>query len=244
MEQERQPKTVVYLSGRITGLPITYVREFFEQAEKHYTSEGYKVLNPLRNGLTEGTTWEQHMAKDIIMLQRADIIALLPGWRNSTGAQLEHEIAKVMNMGVMYYEPTEKIFIGIEIIDLPEFADTDFRSRVAKMENLTPELVNILSMDKFSVVRWAIAKRPDLTAEQVERLSKDEVWDVRWEIAIRPDLTPEQVDRLSKDEHWGVRWETAERADLTPEQVERLSKDEDRDVRWAITSNKIKRSTK
>ena len=218
MKQERRPKTVVYLSGRITGLPITYVRQFFERAEEHYTSEGYKVLNPLRNGLTEDNTWEQHMAKDIIMLQRADIIALLPGWEKSKGARLEHEVAKVMNMGVMHYEPTGKLFIGIEIMDLPEFEDTEFRRRVAKMGCLTPELVNLFSEDEDWIVRRIISQHPDLSSEQVDRLSRDEDRDVRAGVAHRHDLTAEQIERLSNDK--------------------------DEYVRWTIASNKIKRGTK
>lgn len=218
MKQERQPKTVVYLSGRITGLPMTYVRDLFQRAEEHYTSEGYKVLTPLRNGLTETATWEQHMAKDIIMLQRADIIALLPGWEKSTGARLEHEIAKVMNMGVMHYEPEEKVRIGIEVMDNPEFVKSEFRYEIAKMENLTPGLVNILSKDESCVVRWTIAERDELDAEQ--------------------------IDRLTKDEDWHVRWTIAQRSDLTAEQIERLLHDEDVCVREVSTLNAIKRSTK
>ena len=205
MKQERQPKTVVYLSGRITGLPMTYVRALFQQAEEHFTSEGYKVLTPLRNGLTEDDSWEKHMAKDIIMLQRADIIALLPGWVKSRGARLEYEIAKEMNITPTPYIPASLPLIGTEITTLPEYADPKFRYKIAGFENLTPQLIDTLSRDEDGEVRLEIANRDNLTAEQIERLSKDKDEYVRWVIATRPDLTAEQIDRLSQDENRRVR---------------------------------------
>lgn len=92
----------VYLSGQISGLPYETARAIFAMVEETYKAEGYEVLNPTNNGLNPDAEWTEHMIVDIKMMLDADIVVMLPGWRESKGATLEHHIATNLKMSVFY----------------------------------------------------------------------------------------------------------------------------------------------
>lgn len=85
MGNTNKPRGVVYLSGPITGVPNYW--EAFEKAEDYLTSLGWAVLSPAKH--PQGLTNEQYMRIDFAMIDVADVVLLLPGWLNSTGACLE-----------------------------------------------------------------------------------------------------------------------------------------------------------
>jgi Domain of unknown function (DUF4406) len=90
----------LYISGPMTGLP-QYNRAAFMAAERALALGGYGTVNPVHNGQPETAAWAQHMRADIALLVgEADAIALLPGWQNSRGAQLEIHIAQALGMPV------------------------------------------------------------------------------------------------------------------------------------------------
>lgn len=84
----------VYISGRISGLPMSEVKEKFDNAADLLDSLDLQPVNPLNNGLQEGATWAQHMGKDIEMLLECDGILMLDNWKQSKGADIERAIAK------------------------------------------------------------------------------------------------------------------------------------------------------
>lgn len=89
----------VYLSGPMTGLPEYNYPAFNAVAEK-LRAQGYKVCNPADHGVVEGAVWADYLRADLAQLAMCETIHLLPGWWNSTGAQLELHIAQKLGMKV------------------------------------------------------------------------------------------------------------------------------------------------
>ena len=99
-------KTVLYLSGAMTGKPDLNFPAF-HAAAADLRARGFDVINPaeLDAADTSPMTWEQYLRRDIRHLMGADRIALLPGWEHSRGAKLELHIATALGMSAMFLEP-------------------------------------------------------------------------------------------------------------------------------------------
>ncbi len=94
----------IYISGRISGLPIGEVIAKFKEAEQKIRHFGFEPVNPFDNGLPLEAEWADQMGRDIAMLLRADSIYMLPDWRESRGATIEYLIARQMHMKVFLAE--------------------------------------------------------------------------------------------------------------------------------------------
>ena len=92
----------IYLSGKISGTDLDYVRRLFDKVATTLRALGHEVTNPLCNGLSEAAPWEEHIAKDIINLIDCEGIYMLQGWEDSQGARIEHAVAKEIGLKVMY----------------------------------------------------------------------------------------------------------------------------------------------
>lgn len=96
----------IYLSGRISGLPLDFARESFSEAAKRIR-ERYpdaQVWNPMTfNHFEEGKPWQSYMQMCLAILERCDTIVLLPDWRESNGAQCEYYYARGMNLQIIHY---------------------------------------------------------------------------------------------------------------------------------------------
>jgi len=102
-------KRRIYLSGGMSGVErADYVRRFGE-AERILRRHGYGCINPCRVWacrwpciymamewvLGKRLAYAAVLAYDLILLMtRADGIAMLPGWRASRGAQIENYVAR------------------------------------------------------------------------------------------------------------------------------------------------------
>lgn len=75
----------IYIAGKITGDP-GYLDKFREEAEK-LEGMGHIVLNPAE--LPEGMSKAEYMRICLAMIDCADSVFLLPGWKGSPGARLE-----------------------------------------------------------------------------------------------------------------------------------------------------------
>ena len=51
----------IYISGRISGLPIEEVAAKFDETETKLKAQGYEVINPLKNGIPATASWEAHI---------------------------------------------------------------------------------------------------------------------------------------------------------------------------------------
>jgi hypothetical protein len=83
----------------MTGLP-DYNRPAFFEAERQLIAAGYEVINPARNGLPVNAAKSAHMKRDLEMLLTADAVALLPGWMDSHGANLERNVAYAIGLDI------------------------------------------------------------------------------------------------------------------------------------------------
>lgn len=89
----------LYLAGPITGVPD--YKERFAEAERDF-SEHYDVINPAR--ILEGVDDRDCLPLCLRLIDRADSVVLLPGWRSSMGAVTEALYAIRQGKSVTAYE--------------------------------------------------------------------------------------------------------------------------------------------
>lgn len=94
----------IYISGKITGLPIEEAKQRFDDAENLLMALNtfQEVVNPMKNGLPETATWKQHIIHDISMLLECDAIFMTDNWIDSKGARIEYFIASEMGMKIFF----------------------------------------------------------------------------------------------------------------------------------------------
>ncbi len=92
----------IYISGKITGLPLSEVRQRFADTAAFLDAIGFEAVNPLTNGLDESADWKEHMVADIRMLLDCEAIYMMDNWIESRGASIEYDIANRLNMDVWF----------------------------------------------------------------------------------------------------------------------------------------------
>lgn len=92
----------IYISGKITGLPLSEVRQRFAETAAFLDEIGFEAVNPLKNGLDESADWKEHMVADIRMLLDCDAIYMMDNWMQSRGALIEYDIANRLDMDVWF----------------------------------------------------------------------------------------------------------------------------------------------
>lgn len=93
----------VYIAGPMTGLPNLNFPAF-NAAAIEYRRKGCFVLNPAEICPDNLASWDECIRKDLAALLTCDAVVMLPGWRNSKGATLEHTIAESLGMTITYRE--------------------------------------------------------------------------------------------------------------------------------------------
>jgi hypothetical protein len=89
----------VYLSGPMSGIEDSNFPAFHTAAAA-LRADGFEVVSPAE--IQEAGTWELCLRADIRELCTCDAIALMPGWENSKGANLELHLAHRLGMEVMH----------------------------------------------------------------------------------------------------------------------------------------------
>lgn len=97
----------IYISGKITGLPLDITKRKFDLMEERLKAQGLEVENPFNNELPSGSTWEQYMLSGIKKLFTCDAILMQDGWQTSKGACIEYDIANRLGL-VVIFETTMK----------------------------------------------------------------------------------------------------------------------------------------
>ncbi len=90
----------IYLAGPMSGYVECNFPAFHAEAAR-LRSLGHDVVNPAELNAGPPKPWAECMRVDLRELLTCDAIALLPGWRQSTGATLEHHVATALGMPAM-----------------------------------------------------------------------------------------------------------------------------------------------
>jgi len=90
---------IVYIAGKMTGLPDLGKAQFDAAAER-LRSQGHIVLNPAE--LPAGMPRARYMPLCLAMLGAADAIYMLAGWQDSPGAMIEHSYAAYQGKRRLY----------------------------------------------------------------------------------------------------------------------------------------------
>lgn len=91
----------IYISGKITGLPVQEAIAKFRSAAEKIRRFGFEPVSPFDNGLPLEADWAEHIGKDISLLLRCDAIYLLDDYEKSEGARIELCIALHRRMPVL-----------------------------------------------------------------------------------------------------------------------------------------------
>lgn len=94
----------IYISGKITGLPIEEVIAKFRAVEVKIRRFGFEPVSPLSNGLPLEAEWADQMGEDIKLLLKSDAIYMMADWQQSEGATLEYLIARQQRMRIFKAE--------------------------------------------------------------------------------------------------------------------------------------------
>jgi hypothetical protein len=96
----------LYIAGKITGLHPSIAADWFEKAGRYLEGLGHEALDPMKLvDQAEGRCYEDYLLEALeIVLCRADALYMLPNWRDSLGARIEHAIAVEKGMPIFYAE--------------------------------------------------------------------------------------------------------------------------------------------
>ncbi len=101
----------IYIAGPMRGIKDLNRNEF-NRAEEALNVKGiYKVINPCTSDIDSGLTDEELetpkglrivMARDLTDVWSCDSIYMLHGWQRSEGARIEHDLAVMLNLMILY----------------------------------------------------------------------------------------------------------------------------------------------
>ena len=102
----------IYISGKITGLPILEAQEIFEKAVIDIRKRGHIAVSPSWiSGILPGMDWTTYMtiAYGIIHDPSVEAVYMLKNWKESRGAIIEWGWAQARGLPVFYQNPADYI---------------------------------------------------------------------------------------------------------------------------------------
>lgn len=96
----------VYLSGKIGGLkPCVFKANFAKAAWEALAffapNEQVEFINPAALPAIM-KTWGDYLIFDLMLLKECDAIVMLPDWKESKGAKVEHAFAEGLGIEIYY----------------------------------------------------------------------------------------------------------------------------------------------
>ena len=109
LEFKRDMKKMIYISGKITGLPKDVYKKKFDDAEEMLKKGGWRVFNPTEDAWSSwferlGKTYAETLWHDFYKLKDCDAIYMLDNFLESKGAKAEHAFAIAIGLEVIYDE--------------------------------------------------------------------------------------------------------------------------------------------
>jgi hypothetical protein len=108
---EEEDKTTVYIAGPMRGV-LDFNRKEFDRAEANLIRKGiYNTISPVSLDKLSGLTDEelsspkglrQVMKRDLNELCECDAIYMLNNWERSEGATIEHRLAAMLGLFIIY----------------------------------------------------------------------------------------------------------------------------------------------
>lgn len=91
----------VFISGPISGKP-DFNKKAFNDAEQQLSDLGLSVWNPVRLHPAEPDRFshDDYLWVCFSMIERSDVVVLLPGWADSKGARAEKSFAQQKRLQV------------------------------------------------------------------------------------------------------------------------------------------------
>ena len=98
-------KEKIYISGKISGLPLKKVTEKFKWFSVFLREKGFDVVNPIEiQPISDDKTWLDYMAEDIKALMQCDSIYMIYDWGQSKGARIEYAIARELGLKIYFHD--------------------------------------------------------------------------------------------------------------------------------------------
>jgi len=102
----------IYIAGKISGEDLEKCKKKFQDYidsiyDDYYEDFEYPFHGLLINEkLIPKGTWNQYMRNDIAILIICDEIHMLPDWKDSKGAKIEHQLALDLGIKIVYVTDT------------------------------------------------------------------------------------------------------------------------------------------
>ncbi len=93
----------IFISGKVSGLPFSYVKYHFGRASDKYKELGYDVFNPTEHCKVYWSWW-RCMIVCLWNLTWCDSVYFLKNWDKSRGAKIEYRWAKFLEKEIIYEE--------------------------------------------------------------------------------------------------------------------------------------------
>jgi len=110
----------IYISGQITGLPLTKAMTLFNEAEFKIKQEGNIPINPFKvSPYHPNKQWIDYMVDDVKEMLTCANIYKLQNWKNSKGAKIEVLLFSLAKNYQSYLDEKEiqKILYTQEILE-------------------------------------------------------------------------------------------------------------------------------
>lgn len=91
----------IYIAGKISGLKDGEAYRHFRNAEGAIRASGHHPINPMKLGwMYPDLGYLEYMHIDRALIDICDGVLFLDNWKDSRGAQLEYEYAKIMGKDI------------------------------------------------------------------------------------------------------------------------------------------------
>lgn len=103
------PADAIYVAGPMTGYPEHNYPAFAAMAAT-LRAVGCVVISPHELHDSLDHEWDWYLRRDLRELVKCTRIVMLPGWKGSRGAQLEHYVAQSLGLAITYPDQLHELF--------------------------------------------------------------------------------------------------------------------------------------